>query len=588
MRGRGDRVAWGLILGVALVLRLAVLDREGLWVDEVFSLAVATGHSIEQDPRVSRPELGDFVEPGPAVPPSELRRYLRHDSPPAGPYRVVRATFISDTSPPLYYVLLWAWTLALGTSDVALRLFSVAFSLATLPVLWALGREAVGERAALLACAFFAVVPVGLEAGIEGRMYALTIFLGTLLAWTSVALARRGWRPGLAILWSATAAAGMLTHYFFVFVWAACAVWLLLSPGRLDRRAVPALSALAALLAAPWYLRMPEILGHWRVAKGWLDGLPSPRRFVVAPINLAVSLFSLPDPWRASLVNRTVLAVLVELALLLAAFLLLRRAGRAGWKNARALPVLWLVAACCGPLIFDLACRSQTDTISRYAWPALPAAALLAGMAGARLAARPRRMAIVGLLLLLAWVPAYYRLALPVPRHGDSFRETGALLSRWARPGDLVIVHSIPSGVLGLVRYLGDGPRVASWVPQLRHRRVPEDTLTLTTGERRVALVEVHEINAPAPEETWLRRNASLTASPRLHDARLFLFDLDAGRLARGDLKYSPAPPTGTTAAAFAAPASCSPDSSAPAKRCPPPGSPSARPGLSASARRAG
>ncbi|HET9210522.1 MAG TPA: glycosyltransferase family 39 protein, partial [Thermoanaerobaculia bacterium] len=183
MPRRGDRVAWWLILAAALVLRLAILDRQGLWVDEVFSLAVATGHSIEQDPRVSRPELGDFVEPGPAVPPSELRRYLRHDSPPAGPFRVVRATFISDTAPPLYYVLLWAWTLALGTSDAALRLFSVAFSLATLPVLRALGREVFGERAALAACAFFAVVPVGLEAGIEGRMYALTIFLGTLLAW---------------------------------------------------------------------------------------------------------------------------------------------------------------------------------------------------------------------------------------------------------------------------------------------------------------------------------------------------------------------------------------------------------------------
>lgn len=525
MPGRGDRVAWWLIVAVALALRLAVLDREGLWVDEVFSLAVATGHSIEQDPRVSRPELGDFVEPGPAVPPSELRRYLRHDSPPAGPWRVVRATFISDTAPPLYYVLLWAWTLAFGTSDAALRLFSVALSLATLPVIRALGREMGGERTALAACAFLAAVPVGVEAGVEGRMYALTIFLGALLAWASMALARRGWRPGLAVLWSATAAAGMLTHYFFLFVWAACAAWLLIAPGRLDRRAVPAISGLAALLAAPWYLRMPEILGHWRVAKGWLDGLPSLRRFVVAPINFAASAFSLPDPWRASLINRTALAVAVELGLLLAAFLVLRRIG---W-DARALPVLWLAAACCGPLVFDLVCRSQTDTISRYVWPALPAAALLAGMAGARLAARPRRATIagiVGLLVVLAWVPAYYRLALPVPRHGDSFRETGTLLARWARPGDLVIIHSIPSGVLGLARYLGDGPLVASWVPQLRHRRVPEDTRALTTGERRVALVEVHEIGAPAPEEAWLRRNASLTAAPRLLDARLFLFDL--------------------------------------------------------------
>ena len=50
------------------------------------------------------------------------------------------------------------------------------------------------------------------------------------------------------------------------------------------------------------------------------------------------------------------------------------------------------------------------------------------------------------------------------------------------------------------------------------------------TGERRVALVEVHELRAPAPEEGWLRPNARLVDARELRDARLFFFDLDAGR----------------------------------------------------------
>ncbi len=103
---RPGRAVWIVLFGIAMLLRLSLLDRQGLWVDEVFSLAMATGHSIEQDPAISRPELGDFVEPRAAVPPAELRRYLQHDSPPAGPYRVLRGVFISDTSPPLYYLLL--------------------------------------------------------------------------------------------------------------------------------------------------------------------------------------------------------------------------------------------------------------------------------------------------------------------------------------------------------------------------------------------------------------------------------------------------------------------------------------------------
>ncbi|HYX24367.1 MAG TPA: glycosyltransferase family 39 protein [Thermoanaerobaculia bacterium] len=528
---RPGRVVWVALFGIAMLLRLALLDRQGLWVDEVFSLAMATGHSIEQDPAISRPELGDFVEPRAAVPPAELRRYLQHDSPPAGPYRVLRGVFISDTSPPLYYLLLWAWTLALGTSDAALRLFSALCSLAALPLLRAMAREIAGERAALAACAFYAVVPVGLEAGIEGRMYGLTILLGTLLAWTSLALARRGFQPSLALLWIATAAAGFLTHYFFAFVWFACALWLLLAPGRLGRRTVPLMSAAMALLIAPWFLRMPEILGHWRVAKGWLDGLPPLPRFFVAPLDLAVGLFSVSETLGERLVKKEpALAILVGLVVAaFAAVRLLRRrhGGRGGW-GPRDLPGLWLAASCLGPLVFDLLCRSRSEIISRYAWPALPAAALLVGRLGARLAARPAR--VLAALVLLAWLPAYWRLFRPVSRHGDSFRETGALLQQWARPGDVVIVHSIPSGVLGVARYLGDRPAVASWVGQLGHRRVPADTEVLTTGERRVALVEVHELWAPAPEEGWLRANARLVDAQELRDARLFFFDLKASR----------------------------------------------------------
>jgi 4-amino-4-deoxy-L-arabinose transferase-like glycosyltransferase len=465
------------------------------------------------------------------VPPAELRRYLQHDSPPAGPSRVLRGVFISDTSPPLYYLLLWAWTLALGTSDAALRLFSMVWSLAAFPLLRSLGREIAGERAALGACAFYALVPVGLEAGVEGRMYALTIFLGTLLAWTSLALARRAgrdWQPPLALLWIVTAAAGFLTHYFFAFVWLACTLWLLLAPGRLDRRIPLAMSAFVALLIAPWFLRMPEILGHWRVAKGWLDGsLPLPRVFV-APVDLAAGLFSLSETLGERLAKRApLLAILVGLAVAAFAAVRLLRRRRGEW-GPRALPGLWIAASCLGPLLFDLLCHSRSAIISRYAWPALPAAALLVGMLGVRLAARPRR--ILAAVLLIAWLPGYWRMFRPIPRHGDSFREAGAVLRQWARPGDVVIVHSIPSGVLGLTRYLGDRPAVASWVGQLGRRRVPADTEILTTGERRVALVEVHELQAPAPEEVWLRENARLVGAQELRDARLLFFALDPRR----------------------------------------------------------
>src|SRR6266480_2837309 len=96
----GRQQLWILvgIVVLAAVLRLVVAGHSSLWGDEVFSLAIATGHSLEHPAAAARPELGDFVEPNHPVPPEEFRRYLKHDRPAETPDRVLRAVLISDTS----------------------------------------------------------------------------------------------------------------------------------------------------------------------------------------------------------------------------------------------------------------------------------------------------------------------------------------------------------------------------------------------------------------------------------------------------------------------------------------------------------
>ena len=122
------------VFAVASLVRLGLTERHSLWADEVFSLAIATGHSLEHPAATADPALGDFVEPEGPVYAEEFKRYLAHEEPPASPARVVRAVLLSDTNPPLYYLLLYGWTLVIGTSDAALRLFSTAWSLACLPL----------------------------------------------------------------------------------------------------------------------------------------------------------------------------------------------------------------------------------------------------------------------------------------------------------------------------------------------------------------------------------------------------------------------------------------------------------------------
>src|SRR5690242_21783273 len=111
MNNRQQRYLLFALFAVVALGQIALARRQSLWADEIFSLAIATGHSLEHRAAEARPELGDFVEPTTAVPPQEFRRYLKHDSPPALPIRVLRAVFLSDTSPPLYYLLLYGWTL---------------------------------------------------------------------------------------------------------------------------------------------------------------------------------------------------------------------------------------------------------------------------------------------------------------------------------------------------------------------------------------------------------------------------------------------------------------------------------------------
>ena len=174
----GRQQLWILvgIVVLAAVLRLVVAGHSSLWGDEVFSIAIATGHSLEHRAAVAQPQLGDFVEPQGPVPAAEFRRYLKHESPPASPARVIRAVLLSDTSPPLYYLLLQAWTLISGTSDLALRLFSVTFSIASLPLVAALAYRIADRRAAIASSVLFAFSPLVVYYSTEGRMLLLPHF----------------------------------------------------------------------------------------------------------------------------------------------------------------------------------------------------------------------------------------------------------------------------------------------------------------------------------------------------------------------------------------------------------------------------
>ena len=498
------RELWALfvLFAVAAILRIGLISRSGLWGDEVFSLAVATGHSLEQSAATARPELGDFVEPNHPVPPEEFRRYLNHDSPPESPARVVRAVLLSDTSPPLYYLLLYGWTRVFGTSDIALRLFSIVCSLACLPFFVAVARRVAGRKAVVATCVLFAFSPLAIYYSNEGRMYSLLWLCVLATTWASIVLHERGGSIGLYTVWVVASAAGFLTHYFFLFAWLGMVAYLVIYQAKLRRAYLLVCVVLTGLLILPWYAKLPESAGNWRITQGWLKLRPPHFNRLAETLQFVTEFFSgRAEVW---LGYRTfyIAALLLFGAV---GVVMVTRLRTAMFRGPRLLLWLSCVAACAAPIAIDLMQHTYLVTKVRYAIAALPAAYLLVAVGLASLRSRARLLMLS--LIVLAWAPhvlSIYR----DPAPWLPMREIARAASLNSRASDLILVHSVPSGVLSIARYADGTAPLVSWVAQLGNRQVPDSLQLLAAGRKRIVFAKVHDIGAPAPEEEWLRRNA--------------------------------------------------------------------------------
>ena len=509
------------LLGGSALLQVGVLGRQSLWADEIFSLATATGHSLEHPAAKADASRGDFVEPKSPMRAGAWRRYLEHENPPAGIARVLRAVFLSDTSPPLYYVMLYEWTRALGANHVTLRLFSVLGAFACLPLMIRIALRVAPPSAAVSSVVLFAFSPPAVYYTGEGRMYSL--FWLSVLATAYVTLLlqeRRGFR--WQVLWVILSAAGLLVHYFFLFPWLAMVAFLLIQPGQ-DRRGYNVARIIAVgLLILPWYVKLPENLASWRITGDWLNLEPSGYSRFSAARNLVLQFLS----------GRTLLLwstprVVEAFALAAIAVVVGFAVWRMRWRvfaGPRLLLWLWAAAACGAPLVVDAIEHTYLTAISRYAIAALPAVCLL--LAGALSAMSDRWRVVLLAAIVGAWSASLIGIHRSRMRSGEPIREMAAFVaSKTNDADDLILVHSIPSGVLGFAYYFtGPKTEIASWIGQLGARHMPDSLRELVSGKKRIFFVRFHEVGEPAPEETWLRANAIIQNEKRFATGRVIEF----------------------------------------------------------------
>ena len=126
----------GLVLTAGLALRFWQIGHAGLWLDEAFSLWMASQ------------KLTDMA--------GWLVRIDQH--------------------PPLYYGLLHGW-LAGGSGEGWVRAFSALCSVATIPIFYAAVRLLQGTQTAQVAALILAVAPFHVRYAQEARMYALLTLL---------------------------------------------------------------------------------------------------------------------------------------------------------------------------------------------------------------------------------------------------------------------------------------------------------------------------------------------------------------------------------------------------------------------------
>ncbi len=395
--------AWLIVAGAAavlLILSIYQINARAFWYDEAVSVTLVR------------------------LPFDELLRIVAGD----------------EANGALYYLLLAGWRL-LGDGEARVRALSVLCVVATIPLLYLIGRRHVGVAGAVAGCVLFAVNPFVIEYAQEARMYALAMLVvsAAILAWSfATETDRRRWWAAYAIL----AAASLYTHFFAGFVVVGLGMtWL---AGLVPRTRRSVLAQAAVVLA----------------------GVP----IAVFMAGSGVSHVTWVEPFSEATVSRVLggvggglapLAVLLDLAAV---------AGIATRDTARIRRIAPLAASWLAPLVIGIAISLWASLlVPRYFIVSVPPLMLLAGagvvrvggfVGGERLG-MPIATAIIVVAVLLGAGPLADRYGQP----RTAWRDAATWVSRNARPGDRIVYDveraHIPFG-LYLKRTGGTPPTDAS------------------------------------------------------------------------------------------------------------------------------
>jgi mannosyltransferase len=170
-----SRTVWllGAVVALGVVVRFTTLSQQSFWYDEAATWGIvhgSLGHVFATVPR-------------------------------------------TESTPPLFYVLLWFWAQVFGTGAAGLRSLPALCSTLTIPVMWLIGRRLVSDRVGLIAALLTAVNPLLFWYAQEARSYSLLLLLSAVALLAFVEAVESPTRIHL-LLWGLASALAFAAHYY--------------------------------------------------------------------------------------------------------------------------------------------------------------------------------------------------------------------------------------------------------------------------------------------------------------------------------------------------------------------------------------
>jgi mannosyltransferase len=240
-----------------------------------------------------------------------------------------------ETTPPLYFVLIWGWAKAFGTGEVALRSLSTLAGIALVPIAYLSARDLISRWAGVIAAAFVTVNPFLIWYSQEARAYMLLALLSGASFWWFIRARSDPSRRNLT-WWVVCSSAAVMTHFFAGFVVGPEALWLL----WVARTRTTALAV--GVVAAAQLAMLPFAVGDTSASHGvgWIAKIPRVHRIATTVVEWAGSNIYRRSTTAEGLVGGAALIAIVAVLLLVGG----DRQTRQGAKVAAAITAFAFVA----------------------------------------------------------------------------------------------------------------------------------------------------------------------------------------------------------------------------------------------------